>query len=211
MDGAKPGQSRKKLRASPQVGLETYRLGEQIGFVIRKASQRHTAIFAKRMLEQLTTTQWAALVKVAKLGPVSQNQLGRDTAMDVATIKGVVDRLIARGFVTARSDPADSRRNLIALTRDGAAFVRAGLPIATGITEDTLKGLTSGERQMLLELLPKISWASTSTWLHPGGMSTFRETGQDGHTAPAGGRSVLQLLKPMPDEAPRSLNWPGWD
>jgi DNA-binding MarR family transcriptional regulator len=45
----------------------------------------------------LTPTQWRALSKLTGASPRSQNQLGRLTAMDVATIKGVIDRPTARG------------------------------------------------------------------------------------------------------------------
>jgi hypothetical protein len=53
-------------------------------------------IFAKEIGINLTPTQWAALAKLTETGPCSQNQLGRLAAMDVATIKGVIDRLTAR-------------------------------------------------------------------------------------------------------------------
>lgn len=128
-----------------------------MGFALRKASQRHTAIFQQLMVEDLTPTQWAALVKAGELGSVSQNQLGRDTAMDAATIKGVVDRLVRRGFLTASADPGDSRKNLISLTPQGRQTLDAGRPAALRITEETLAGLTSAERLMLVELLRKIS------------------------------------------------------
>lgn len=141
----------------PGAEGSAYRLEDQVGFVIRKASQRHTAIFARLMAEDVTPTQWAALIKLSELKAVSQNQLGRETAMDVATIKGVVDRLIKRGFVTAETDPDDTRRNLIALTDQGRAFVDAALPLAADITEETLSGLSSAERLMLIELLRKIA------------------------------------------------------
>ena len=139
-------------KASP-----SYRLEDQIGFVIRKVSQRHTAIFAQHMVHDLTATQWAALVKAAELGNVSQNQLGRDTAMDAATIKGVVDRLIRRGFLSVSADPDDSRRNIIAVTAAGFDAVAAGVPAAQRITEETLSGLSSGERLLLMELLQKLA------------------------------------------------------
>ena len=75
-----------------------YVLDSQVGFILRQASQRHTALFASRMGAETTPTQWAALAKLHEIGPTSQNQLGRMTAMDVATIKGVVDRLMKRGL-----------------------------------------------------------------------------------------------------------------
>jgi cobyrinic acid a,c-diamide synthase len=66
-----------------------YVLDDQIGFVLRRVTQRHLAIFSDAIPE-VTTTQFAALAKLAELGPLSQNHLGRVTAMDAATIKGVV-------------------------------------------------------------------------------------------------------------------------
>ena len=61
--------------------------------MLRLAQQRHTTIFASLMIEELTPTQWAAIAKLKEIGPSSQNLLGRLTAMDGATIKGVIDRL----------------------------------------------------------------------------------------------------------------------
>jgi hypothetical protein len=77
---------------------------------LRVALQRHTAIFTTRMVEGLTQTQFAALAKLAEAGPCSQNHLGRLIYLDAATIKGAVDRLGARGFLTALNDPNDRRR-----------------------------------------------------------------------------------------------------
>ena len=156
MDG-----SNLKKRQSKSTGLKlnlgAYKLEDQIGFIIRKAGQRHAATFMSLMIEELTPTQWAALVKVAALGVVSQNQLGRDTAMDVSTIKGVVDRLIKRGFLTTSPDLTDVRRNVIAITAKGEILVKDALPIAAKISEATMESLSLGEKQILMELLRKIA------------------------------------------------------
>ncbi len=145
-----------KKHAAAPASMGNYRLEDQAGFLLRKASQRHTAIFASRMIGELTPTQWAALVKIDELGSVSQNQLGRDTAMDAATIKGVVDRLMKRNLVVAKHDPADGRRSLISLTAEGAGMVRQARPIARAITSETLDGLTAAEQAALAGLLRKI-------------------------------------------------------
>ena len=82
---------------------QVYRLDEQVGFVLRQAQQRHTTLFSELMIEDLTPTQWAALAKLAERGPQSQNQLGRLTAMDAATIKGVIERLTVARFHCRRA------------------------------------------------------------------------------------------------------------
>jgi DNA-binding MarR family transcriptional regulator len=142
--------------ASGVAGANVYLLDEQVGFLLRHASQRHTAIFAARMIEDLTPTQWAALARLKERGPCSQNLLGRLTAMDAATIKGVVDRLVARGLAETHSDPQDSRRLTIALTQAGGELVARATPAAQEITQTTLAPLSASERRAIVKLLAKL-------------------------------------------------------
>jgi DNA-binding MarR family transcriptional regulator len=134
-----------------------YVLDEQAGFLLRVAMQRHTSIFTSRMIEALTQTQFAALAKLYEVGPCSQNHLGRLIYLDAATIKGVVDRLGARGFVTALADPKDRRRRAVALTDRGREVTQAAMLVAAEITAATLAPLTAEEQRMVAMLLKKLS------------------------------------------------------
>src|SRR5258708_10419068 len=128
--------------AKPQtIPGPDYIRDDQVGFVLRQASQRHATIFAARMIEDLTPTQWAAMAKLHEYGPCSQNLLGRLTAMDAATIKGVIDRLCKRGLTETRPDATDGRRLLVALTAEGEAVHARAAPIAQQITAETLAAL----------------------------------------------------------------------
>src|SRR6202140_2467611 len=99
---------REKLKVvTPSAAVaahDHYVLDTQILFLQRVAVQRNTSIFTASMIEALRQTQFAALAKLHEVGPCSQNHLGRLIYMDAATIKGVVDRLGGRGFVTALND-----------------------------------------------------------------------------------------------------------
>ncbi|MBI1204448.1 MAG: MarR family transcriptional regulator [Rhodopseudomonas sp.] len=134
-----------------------YVLDEQVGFLLRVAMQRHTSIFMSRMIEGLTQTQFAALAKLHEVGPCSQNHLGRLIYLDAATIKGVVDRLGLRGFITAVSDQKDRRRREVALTERGREVTEAARSVAAEITKATLAPLTSDERRIVVRLLKKLS------------------------------------------------------
>jgi DNA-binding MarR family transcriptional regulator len=136
---------------------DDYALDRQVGFMLRLAQQRHTTIFVSLMIEELTPTQWAAMAKLKEIGPSSQNLLGRLTAMDGATIKGVIDRLTRRGFTSTKPDPADGRRLLVALTGRGEAVYERAKSIAKDITEKTLAPLNANERAELLTLLSKVA------------------------------------------------------
>ena len=137
--------------------LGSYRLDDQVGFFLRRAGQRHAALFAAEMTDDLTPTQWAALVKLAELQSVSQNLLGRETAMDAATIKGVVDRLLKRGLVATAPDPDDARRMQVSITEEGLRAVARGVGPASRITAETLEPLDPAEQRMLLDLLRRIA------------------------------------------------------
>jgi DNA-binding MarR family transcriptional regulator len=133
-----------------------YALEDQVGFLLRQAYQRHSVIFAECFEDSFTTTQWAVIAKLAEVGECSQNLLGRQTAMDVATIKGVVERLAARKLVTTHPDPADKRRLTISLLPAGKRAYEKHLRDAERATEATLAPLTPAQRQMFIELLRQL-------------------------------------------------------
>jgi DNA-binding MarR family transcriptional regulator len=146
-----------KVVIPPVEPAAGYVLDQQVGFLMRVAMQRHTSIFTSRMIEGLTQTQFAALAKLHEVGPCSQNHLGRLIYLDAATIKGVVDRLGIRGFVTALADPKDRRRRAVALTERGREVTQAAIGVAAEITAATLAPLTEAERRVVCELLKKLS------------------------------------------------------
>ncbi len=144
------------VRREPR-SVDDYRLEDQVGHVLRRAHQRHAAIFQDGMNDlQLTPTQFAALAKISDVGEVSQNQLGRLTAMDPATIQGVIQRLEARNLIGRQPDPSDRRCTLLTLTIEGRALLTDAVACARRITEATLAPLSPAERQSFLVLLRKL-------------------------------------------------------
>jgi DNA-binding MarR family transcriptional regulator len=135
---------------------DIYRLDDQIGYILRRVTQRHLSIFAA-LIPEVTTTQFAVLARLAEVGPSSQNHLGRATAMDAATIKGVVDRLTRLGYVATTADPDDRRRLTVALTTAGSALFADRVGTALQISQETLAPLTPTERQALLILLSRLT------------------------------------------------------
>jgi DNA-binding MarR family transcriptional regulator len=138
-------------------GAADYRLEEQVGLILRRASQRHVAIFARHIDKEITPTRWAALAKLYEGGPTSQNLLGRRTAMDGATIKGVVDRLMKLHLIETRADPGDGRRRVVALTEKGRQAVEKSLAHANAITRKTLAPLSADEQKHFLALLHRLA------------------------------------------------------
>lgn len=133
-----------------------YDLDGQVGFLLRRATQRHLALFA-RQIPALTSTQFAALAKLYQLGPTSQNALGRATAMDAATIKGVIDRLRKKGLVASTRDAEDQRRIFVELTKVGRELFEQDRTHALAISADTLSPLNAKEQAQFLALLARLT------------------------------------------------------
>ena len=137
---------------------DNYSLENQIGYLLRRAHQRATAIFMANMAElQLTPTQLAALAKISDEGQVSQNRLGRLTAMDPATMQGVIKRLSDRGYIHREPDPTDRRRTALTLTELGREVLMGAAPRSVMTSADTLAPLSDREKAQFLELLQKLT------------------------------------------------------
>ena len=134
---------------------DDYRLDDQVGYKLRLASQRHLEIFSQH-LSDITPTQFSILARLYEVGETSQNQLGRLVAMDAATTKGVIARLLEKNLVEARADPNDARRLQISLTEAGRELTIDAIEKARKITEDTVANLNGHDVKRLLELLDKI-------------------------------------------------------
>lgn len=133
-----------------------YVLDDQVGYVLRRATQRHLAIFAAAIAE-VTTTQFAVLARLAERGPMSQNHLGRSTAMDAATIKGVVGRLARQGLVVTEPDTGDRRRLTVGLTAEGRRLFEQTRDAALEVSRATLAPLSAAERRQFMDLLSRLA------------------------------------------------------
>ena len=140
-----------------------YILERQAGHLLRRAHQRHSAIFQEKIGDaQLTPLQFAALVKLRDLTEVSQNHLGRLTAMDAATMQGVIKRLASRNLIKRRPDPDDRRRLIVSLSSMGYELVNTLVSSGSDITAQTLEPLCPAERKQFLDLLTKLAQLSSN-------------------------------------------------
>jgi MarR family transcriptional regulator, lower aerobic nicotinate degradation pathway regulator len=145
-----------KAEFAPDASVH-YVLEDQVGFLLRKAQQRATEHFNAVMGDfGVTPTQFAVMAKLDELGPISQNQLGRLTAMDPATIFSVVGRLARRGWVAQSADPMDARLVMVALTGTGRAMACQMKLVAAEVSAATLAPLTPDEARIFLSLISRL-------------------------------------------------------
>ena len=149
-----------KKQSEPKAAASTprpYKIEDQIGYLLRRAHQRASAIFQTGIGDpNITPTQYSSMIKLNEYNELSQNLLGRLVGMDKATMQGVVRRLKERRLVDSRPHPGDARRTLLSLTTEGQRLITKLLVNGPAVSRETLKPLSNQEQRQLLELLSKI-------------------------------------------------------
>jgi MarR family transcriptional regulator, lower aerobic nicotinate degradation pathway regulator len=141
----------------PKSAADNFKLDDQIGHLLRLAYQSASGHFARRLRPyDLKPQQFATLLRLRELGATSQNRLGEAVGMPRANIHKMVERLAARGLITATPDPDDARRRRVELTASGRRLVARLIPLDEASTEDALAALSAGERQTLYRLLRRM-------------------------------------------------------
>jgi len=145
------------IAAADPIPSVDYRLEAQVGFLIRRAHQRATAIFNRQFSPSgLSAVQFAALVKVRDEGRVSQNHLGRLVHLDPVTIMGVINRLADRDLIQRTPDTSDKRRTLLSITSIGLKLLEDMQAAGHQVSADTLEPLDEPEKAEFLRLLGKL-------------------------------------------------------
>jgi MarR family transcriptional regulator, lower aerobic nicotinate degradation pathway regulator len=99
---------------------------------------------------------YRVLAAVQEFGPTSQATLGRRTDMDRSDVAETVDDLAERGLVERSADPADRRRNIIAITPAGTRRLRQLDQLMSDVQDELLTPLSRRERQTLVRTLKRV-------------------------------------------------------
>ncbi len=151
-------KTQKTAPAEAGDGQVPYAFSEQVGYLLRRAYQRHLAIFQAHACDpQLTSVQFSTLCALKDSGPQSQSALVRATGVDQATIRGIVERLKGRGLIQLSKDSHDARKVIISITAEGLELLAHMIPCARLITELTMDNLNPAERMALLHTLRRIA------------------------------------------------------
>ncbi len=138
-----------------------YILEDQVGHLLRRAHQRASQVFQATIADPgITPMQLAVLVRLHEheaAGGLSQNHLGRLTAMDPATIQGVIRRLMERGLIQRSADAVDRRRKTLRLTALGNATAEGLFDSAAEVSRRTLEPLSPAEQRSFLRLLRRLA------------------------------------------------------
>ncbi|SDR20105.1 MarR family winged helix-turn-helix transcriptional regulator [Thermostaphylospora chromogena] len=74
------------------------------------------------LASNLTMQQLKTVILLSSLGSASGQELAHRLGVSLATVTGIVDRLVGHGLVTRQEDPADRRIRRVRLSAQGRAL-----------------------------------------------------------------------------------------
>lgn len=121
-------------------------------------SNRVSRSFARRYADAfgLSIPEWRVMAMVGRYAPLSSNQICERTAMDKAKVSRAVSRLIAAGYLTRDTNPADQRLIMLTFTGAGRRVYESIVPLAFEIEAELMGAFAPGEREVLRNLLHKL-------------------------------------------------------
>ena len=128
------------------------------GSLVRRAQQRHVAVWLSKVSAEITSVQYAAL-EILRLTPgVNQRQLGDELDVDRSTIAVLVARMVRNNLIERSDDPVDKRSYVLFLTPTGKKQLATLRPRVEEVERILTARLTPNEcldlRRLLLALLP---------------------------------------------------------
>lgn len=129
------------------------------GSLVRRAQQRHVAVWLSVVSAEVTSVQFAALEILDEMPGLNQRQLGDELDVDRSTIADLVARMVRNGLIERSDDPADKRSYVLSLTADGRKQLETLRPRVEEVERILTERLTPREckelRRLLVALLPE--------------------------------------------------------
>ena len=140
-------------------GLDHGKMRGLLGYNLAQAAIPSLKIFNKRIGEpfQLRRIDYTILMLVAANPHVTQRQISLALDVSAPRLTLVCDKLVERELITRTRSEEDRRKQIIALTRKGAALVKKAERIADGVESELLGHLSEVERAQLFQLLEKVA------------------------------------------------------
>ena len=104
----------------------------------------------------LGDSEFRVLEALLHKGPLPVNTIGPKVWLTPGSISIAVDRLVRKGLVVRKEQPADRRVRRVELTRKGRALIAATFREHAAAMENVVNVLSKKERTTLLRLLKKL-------------------------------------------------------
>ncbi len=131
--------------------------GRPTWLLSRANARSHGLLRDAFAVEGVSGYHFRLLAALDQYGPLSQAELGRHTDIDRSDVVAVLNDLVARGCARRAPDHVDRRRNVVTITRRGAAMLQRLDAVLDDVQDAVLAPLTASERGTFVRLLAKLT------------------------------------------------------
>lgn len=140
-------------RLKPVTPLEGHR-----GFWLRLVSNEVSRSFEQALASKgVAVAEWVLLRALYGAAPEAPSRLAQMMGMTKGGVTKLADKLIAKGLLVRRPDPADARAQTLALTSAGELIVPELAALADRNDAAFFSALSAAERKVLDSALRKIA------------------------------------------------------
>jgi DNA-binding MarR family transcriptional regulator len=141
----------------PQGGVKLGRLGDYVGFRLRRVQNQLSRDFAAATAERgLRSGLFSSLALIEANPGISQADISREIAMDKSVTVTLVDEMERRGWAERKRSPVDRRRHALYVTEAGRAELDALFARVAATEDAVLHQLSRAELLLLSELLDRM-------------------------------------------------------
>lgn len=123
------------------------------GHLLRRNHQRSYEIFTRWVGDDVTRQQMALMIALAKHPGASQRDLVDATGIDKSTLKEMLGRMVAKGWVNRKRDPNDSRAWTMVATRMGEEIIADRLDAVDAAQKEIVAPLPDEYRAIFIKSL----------------------------------------------------------
>ena len=130
---------------------------DRLGFLIHDVQRLMRKRFEARASGLgLSSAQWRLMVRVAKEEGITQARLAELLEIEPISVSRLVDRMEEGGWIERRQDATDRRVRMIFPTEKASAAYADVKSLAGEVYEESLTGVSPGERRILIRVLDTI-------------------------------------------------------
>lgn len=143
-------------REQPDLDLAPLHVLSRVTRLARHLDRVRRASFGAHGLEAGEFDVLAALRRSGPPYQASPGRLSTETMVTSGTMTARLDKLESRGLVQRRTDPADGRAVIVALTDQGRDVVGAAVAALVSAESELLTDLADDDRTALADLLRRV-------------------------------------------------------
>jgi DNA-binding MarR family transcriptional regulator len=134
-----------------------YVLNELLVTIFNDILEIEQTALQEGVLKDLSVTEIHTIEAIGMYHPRTMTEVANDLNITVGTLTTAITKLVKKGYVERTRGEEDRRSVMIALTRKGKLAYRVHEKFHQDMINETIKGLTDEEEEVLIRSLEKVN------------------------------------------------------